>query len=369
MQLRNLLGLIAAENIDFADLCLFLCAGIIHQIIRLEHAGADFDQTVPADKRIDDCFEDKGTLWLGKIKVGMEDLVGLHVDAGHLSGIGARHVLHDVVEQCVNTLAFDTGSASHRNDRTVLNIGADCRTDFCLRKRLAGEVTVHEFLRCLGDRLHQRIAVLREIILQIVRYRAFICFLSFIAEALLLDDIDISDKLAVLPDRQIERRDFLAIVCDQILDHLMIGHVVDIHIRDPEHSGDIEFLAQIPGLLCSYLHAVLPGDHDHGGVRHTQGLLHLSDEVKISGSVENIDFVFIPLERKDRCIDGNSPLLFQLVKIRDGVAVCDLPHSGCDTRQITHCFGESGFSCTAVAEQDNVSDLVCGVNLHVVVLQ
>ena len=132
MKLRNFRGFIAAEDIDFADLCLFLCAGVVNKVIGLEDTGADLNQAVAADERVDNCFEDERTLRLRKIEVCLENLVGLHVDAGHLSCIGTRHVFHDIVEQCVDTLALGAGTALDRDNGAVLDIHTDCRADFRL---------------------------------------------------------------------------------------------------------------------------------------------------------------------------------------------------------------------------------------------
>ena len=76
-----------------------------------------------------------------------------------------------------------------------------------------------------------------------------------------------------------------------------------------------------------------------------------------------------PLNRKKGCVDGNPALLLLTVKIGDSILVSDLSHSRRNACEVAHSLSQRRLTCTAMAEQDNVSDLVCGINLHVVVLQ
>ena len=111
----------------------------------------------------------------------------------------------------------------------------------------------------------------------------------------------------------------------------------------------METLAELPCLLRAGFDPRLAGNHDNRAVSNTERLFHFADKIKESGSVENIDLIVIPLDRNQRCANGNSSLLLLLCKVGNGIAVLNLTHSGCQTAQIGHCFHQRGFAGAAVA--------------------
>ncbi len=132
MELRNLGCLVALQNVQFANLKLGLCSRVVAQVIRLQNAGTNLDQTVASDERIYNGFKDKGGLGLQHVKIRLEDLVGLHVDAANLAGLCGRHVFYNIIHQRIDTLCDNAGTHLNRNNRSVLNGQTCCRTNLCL---------------------------------------------------------------------------------------------------------------------------------------------------------------------------------------------------------------------------------------------
>ena len=122
-------------------------------------------------------------------------------------------------------------------------------------------------------------------------------FLVHPLERLLLNDIDIADKLAVFTDRHIEGSNLLAIQSRQILNHLAIGNLIDVHIRYKEHSRKMILLADLPRLFGSCLDSGLCADHDDGTVGHRNRFFYFSDKIKVSGGIQNVQLIVIPLNR------------------------------------------------------------------------
>ncbi len=116
-------------------------------------------------------------------------------------------------------------------------------------------------------------------------------------EGLLLDNVDVAGQLAVFTDRHVERSDLLAVESGQILDYLAVGHLIDVHVGNKEHARQMVFLTDVPGLLGAGLDAGLGAYHDDGAVCNGDGLFYLADEIKVSGGIEHIQLIVVPLDR------------------------------------------------------------------------
>ena len=80
------------------------------------------------------------------------------------------------------------------------------------------------------------------------------------------------------------------------------------------------------------LHALDGRDHQHGTVEHAQGALHLGDEIRVAGRVDQADRDVIDRERDDRGLDRDPALPFQRQRVglsRAGVDAADLADGTC----------------------------------------
>jgi hypothetical protein len=77
---------------------------------------------------------------------------------------------------------------------------------------------------------------------------------------------------------------------------------------------------QHPGLG---LHALDGRDDQHGAVEHAQHPLHLGDEVRVAGRVDQVDGEVVDAERDDRRLDGDAALAFQVQGVGLGAALVD----------------------------------------------
>ncbi len=122
----------------------------------------------------------------------------------------------------------------------------------------------------------------------------------------------------------------------QLFHNLAVADFVVVHAGHKDHAGQIAFFAQVPCLLRTYLHAVLGGNDDDGGVRSRYSFFHFADKIKISRGIENIDFVLFPLYRNNGSGDGELSLLLFTVKITDGCSVRYVSHAACHSGKISH---------------------------------
>ena len=92
-----------------------------------------------------------------------------------------------------------------------------------------------------------------------------------------------------------QRGNSLAIHFLQLLHDLTVADIIYIHVRYKKDARETVALAEIPCLLRSYLHACLAGDHNYRGICCSGCFLCLSDKIKETGCIQNIYFVFPPL--------------------------------------------------------------------------
>ena len=173
-----------------------------------------------------------------------------------------------------------------RNDRAVNHTDPHGLTDFILREGIPVEIAVHIGLRGLRNRLQKNLAELVQILVGIVRHIHLVNAAGRVpALCLLLDDVDISDELTVLPDGEVEGGDLLAVEGLQVFNHLAVRGLIDVHISHENYSWQVIFLTEIPGLPGTDFNSVFPGDYDNRGVSDRDRLLYLSHKVGVAGSI------------------------------------------------------------------------------------
>ena len=102
-------------------------------------------------------------------------------------------------------------------------------------------------------------------------------------------------------------------------------------------------------LLGADFNAGFAVNYDDGSACSLYRFFYFAYKVKISGSIQNIYLHAVPFDGNNGGINRNLSLLFFLAIITDGIAVCDLTHSGCNASQISHCLSQTGFTRTAMA--------------------
>ena len=73
------------------------------------------------------------------------------------------------------------------------------------------------------------------------------------------------------------------------------------------------------------LHAIFSGEHQDGPVQNSQRAVYLCQEIHVAGSIHNIDFTTVPLERSDCRLNGNSTLPLQKHSVRSRCPFFDAP--------------------------------------------
>ena len=137
-----------------------------------------------------------------------------------------------------------------------------------------------------------------------------------------------------------ERCDLFTIKLCQIFHNLFIGSLIHIHIGYIYHTRQMILFAELPRFQCTDFHTCLSGNNNDRCVCSGNRFFHLAYKIKIAGCIQQIDLTAIPFDRNTGGRYGKMPFLFFFSIITDRITVRYLPHTGCDTAKICHCFSK-----------------------------
>ena len=112
-----------------------------------------------------------------------------------------------------------------------------------------------------------------------------------------------------------ERGDLSAVEHLQMSYDILVAGIVIIHVGNKEYAGQVELVAQIPGLLGTYLDTGLGINYDNGAGCHAERFLYLAYKIKITGSIQEIVLNSIVFDRNHACPDGELTPVFFLIAI------------------------------------------------------
>ena len=143
------------------------------------------------------------------------------------------------------------------------------------------------------------------------------------------------------------------------LDGVHAGGVVGVgflHTVDEHHAG---LLAQhLPCTLHTHGQTILGVANDDGTLSGADGAQRLAGEVKVAGSVHDIDLDIVILHGSESQRNGNLALDLLGVIVAGGVAVHGLAETVGTLGHKEHLLGQSGLSGTAVTQQANIANFI-----------
>ena len=111
-----------------------------------------------------------------------------------------------------------------------------------------------------------------------------------------IDDLpDQADEVGLRADRNLhDERQRVQAVADRIhaLEEVGAGPV---ELVDETHPGHLVAIRLAPHRLGLWFHTCDTVEHGDSAIENTEGTLHFDGEVHVTGSVDDVDFVVIPL--------------------------------------------------------------------------
>jgi hypothetical protein len=136
--------------------------------------------------------------------------------------------------------------------------------------------------------------------------------------------------------------------------HALGGRAAAVDLVDEDEGGDPQPPQgphQHPGLG---LHALDGGDDQHGAVEHVQHPLHLGDEVRVAGGVDQVDGDVVDGERHHRGLDGDAALPFQGQGVGLGAALVDTADLADDPGVVQQPLGQGGLTGVDMGQDPQV---------------
>jgi hypothetical protein len=128
-----------------------------------------------------------------------------------------------------------------------------------------------------------------------------------------------------------------------------------IHLVDEGHLGNPIFICLVPYGLGLGFHAFDGAEDRNGPIQHTQRTFHFNREIDMTGSINNMNGVPLPFDRRDGRGNGNSSFLFLLHPIHGGRAIIYFSHAVGLFRVKKDPFSDSGLSRIDVGHKPNIS--------------
>ncbi|OQA12605.1 MAG: hypothetical protein BWY63_03722 [Chloroflexi bacterium ADurb.Bin360] len=137
-----------------------------------------------------------------------------------------------------------------------------------------------------------------------------------------------------------------------------------IHLVDQHGGGHGALFRLHPRQLRAYLNA-RGGIYDrHGEVAHMERSNHLTDEIGVTGGIQNIDFEAVPLNGRQTRVDGNLAANFFLIEVSDGGAILDGAAPGGGFGQEQQRFRERRLTRAAVSDECDIPHLLGHILFH-----
>lgn len=136
--------------------------------------------------------------------------------------------------------------------------------------------------------------------------------------------------------------------------HLRVACAAAVDLVDEQQRRDAQPLQrphQHPRLRLDALHR---GDHEDGAVQHAEDPLHLGDEIRVTGGVDEVDGDAVERERDDGGLDGDATLPFQREGVGAGVPVVDAADLVDHPGRMEQPLGQAGLTGVDMGENPEV---------------
>ncbi len=136
--------------------------------------------------------------------------------------------------------------------------------------------------------------------------------------------------------------------------HLPVTRPAPVDLVDEEQGRD----AQPPQRPHQHprlgLHPLDGGDHEDDPVQHAEHALHLGDEVRVTGRIDEVDGHTVERERDDGGLDGDAALPLQCEGVGAGAAVVDAADLVDHPGRMEQPLGQAGLTRVDMGEDSKV---------------
>ena len=280
----------------------------------------------------------------------------------------AREVFGNQVHQAFDTDLVNGRAAVYRTDITAADTDPQALGDLMNVEFLFHEELFHQLFVSHGNRFGDFHVVFFDLVSQIRRD-----FLRFIAvvkvPCFLPQDIDGTDRLAVLDNRHFERDNALAELITDICQNIIKVGIRIVHLVDEEDGRQLALAYSfLPGSLGACFDAFLGINNDQGIVTNAEAGDFFAFIVHVAGGVDEVDLLAFPFDRGQMAVAGQAALAFFRVKVQGGCAVGVCAESINCLGEIQAGFDHRALAGPGVSQDNNISYFICQIVFHFAVL-
>ena len=245
------------------------------------------------------------------------------------------HEVNDRIEHRLYAAVAVRRAACHRRHLAGDRRLADGLTDLIFRDFLTAEVLLHEVVILFGDGFEELVAVFVGDILHIIGNRHLIGDLSkvvLIDDRFHLDEINDAGERILRADRQLDCHRICLQALLHHLDDVKEVRARDVHLVDISHARDIVLLRLTPDRLRLRLDAASGRQDGNSAIENAQRALHLDCEVNVTGRINDVNAMILPMAGRRSRRDRDAALLFLRHPVHRGSAIMNLTDLMCNAR-------------------------------------
>ena len=332
VDLGDLLALVGVHHQDASDPLGAPAVDVQHSRARLEFARVDPEVGQLADVGVGHDLERQRGERLGVVGVAGDLALALlaanQFGAGHRRDVQWRgQIVDDRIEQRLHALVLERRAAQHGGQ-----LGRERRLADRLLEQLLGNLALledqlQELVVVVGDFLQQMLARRRRIVGQALGDLDFVLLLAqlvLVDDRLHRDEIDDALEVALGADRQLDRHRLGAEAVDHRLHALHEVRAGAVHLVDVGDPRDVVLVGLAPHGLGLGLDACDRVEQRNRTVEHAQRALDLDGEVDVTGRVDDVDAMALPLCGGGGGGDRDAALLLLFHPVHRGRAVVNL---------------------------------------------
>lgn len=356
-ELVNVDEVLAAHHVNRAGFFTLFGVGVVCCKGCINGASINLHDGDLTDKGVSNGLHDLS----GKLAVAL-DFNGFAC-AGVDSGADGRlvscgHIVNKVVHEGVNAGVEQCGNAANGSYGTFCNTEVETANDLFLAEFHCVKISHHELFIAFCGCFHKSFA---QFFGTACERSGNVDFLFALAVESLCGhggQVNVTDICAFFDNGELNGNAGNAELVVQAFDCLVKVCVFAIHLVDDDHAGHI--------CLFAHAHCFFGADNgtgncaanDNCGIGKSHCFVYFAIEIKETGSVNKVYFGSVPLKGSNSCADGNVSFGFFGIIVGNGRAVVNLAHAVEKPCIEKHCFSQSGFAFSAVAEDGNIADAV-----------
>ena len=296
------------------------------------HAGIDAEVIEFTDERVGHDLEDQRREGLQVADVTGQRRAGRRIGSVDVPDIDrARQEIDHNVKQRLNAFILERGAAGNRHDPRRTGRATNPGTQLFERRLLLGQEKLHDLVVHFRDAFDHMVVGLVAA-LEHLAGELFGRHLDAVARfvevnRLPFKHVDHTLEVRLFADRQNQRNRSRAELGLDFGNHTLEIRAGPVHLVDQRNDRHMVFLRLPPDRFTLRLHLADRTEHRHRTVENAQRTLHLRREVHVSGSVDDVDPVILPIAGGGGAGDRNTTFALLLHPVhRRGtlVGVADL---------------------------------------------